>query len=69
MSFRDLRALGVDEQVALLFVILFGLLILVTLGTFLYSLRDSTESRSAAALRFRGDLRAVWIGTVLFWLA
>ena len=69
MSFDNLRALGVDEQVALLFVMLFGALVLVSLGTFLYSLRDSARSSSAGAVRFRGDLRAVWIGTLLFWLA
>ena len=69
MSFDNLRALGVDEQVALLFVMLFGAVVLVSLGTFLYSLRDSAQSSSAGAVRFRGDLRAVWIGTLLFWLA
>jgi phosphatidate cytidylyltransferase len=69
MSFDTLRQLNVDEQVALLFVILFGVLGLVSLGTFLYSLRDTPETQSSAAHRFHRDLRAVWIGAVLFWLA
>jgi phosphatidate cytidylyltransferase len=69
MSFRDLRNLSVDNQVALLFVILFGVLVLVTLGAFLYSLRDTPDTQSAAALRFRRELRAVWVGSLLFWLA
>ena len=69
MSLSALRKLTVDEQVALLFVILFGLLVLVTVSAFLYSLRDTPETQNAAAKRFRRDLRAVWIGTLLFWLA
>ena len=69
MRLSALRNLTVDEQVALLFVILFGVIALVTLGTFLYSLRDTPDAQSPAAKGFRRDLRAVWIGTVLFWLA
>ncbi len=69
MSLGKLRQLAVDEQVALLFVILFGVLALITLGAFLYSLRDTPDTHSAAALGFRRDLRAVWVGTLLFWLA
>ena len=69
MRLSALRNLTVDEQVALLFVILFGVIALVTLATFLYSLRDTPDTQSPAAKRFRRDLRAVWIGTVLFWLA
>ena len=64
-----LRNLSVNEQVALLFGILFGLLLLVSLGTLLLSLRDSAPRQAHAAEQFRRDLRAVWIGTLLFWLA
>jgi phosphatidate cytidylyltransferase len=62
-----LRALSVDQQVGLLFVILFGLLSLAT-GTVAYLLRRESDSseRSARVLR---DLRALWIGAVVFWLA
>ncbi len=69
MNFSTLRNLHVDEQVTLLFAILFGLLALVSLGTFLYSLRDTPDTHGPAAKRFARDLRAVWIGTLLFWLA
>ena len=65
-----LRRLTVDEQVALLFVVLFGALLLVTAATALFMLRDPTrvgqETRRHTFLR---DLRAMWIGTTLFWLA
>ena len=64
-----LRNLSVNEQVALLFGILFGVLLLVSMGTLLYSLRDSPPRQAEAAGRFRRDLRAVWIGTLAFWLA
>ena len=69
MRLSALRDLTVDEQVALLFVILFGVIALVTLATFLYSLRDTPDTQSPAVKRFRRDLRAVWVGSVLFWLA
>ena len=69
MSFSALRKLGVDDQVALLFAILIGTLALVSLATLLLALRGRSGERSATAGRFRGDLRAAWIGTVLFWLA
>ena len=64
-----LRNLSVNEQVALLFGILFGVLLLVSMGSLLYSLRDSPPRQAEAAGRFRRDLRAVWIGTLAFWLA
>ncbi len=69
MSFSALRKLGVDDQVALLFAILIGTLTLVSVATMLWSLRERPATDRAAAGRFRGDLRAAWIGTVLFWLA
>ncbi len=69
MSFSALRKLGVDDQVALLFAILIATLALVSVVTLLLSLREQGRVHSAAAERFRGDLRAAWIGTVLFWLA
>jgi phosphatidate cytidylyltransferase len=65
----ELRRLNPDEQVALLFVILFGALLLVSAVTALYSLRDREGRNRIAWDRFLRDLRAVWVGTVLFWLA
>jgi phosphatidate cytidylyltransferase len=65
-----LRNLGPDQQIGLLFLILFGLLLGVTLTAFFASLR--VERDEPAQLRhesFKRDLRAVWIAAVLFWLA
>ena len=65
-----LRRLTVEQQVGLLFVTLFGLLALVTIVAVLRALRDDTDAETAAARRaFLHDLRAVWIGAVLFWIA
>jgi phosphatidate cytidylyltransferase len=64
-----LRRLNPDEQVALLFVILFGALMLTTLVAGLVSMRARHDESSEAWRSFQRDLRAVWIGTLLFWLA
>jgi len=64
-----LRELSVREQVALLFVVLFGLLALATIVAVARSLRELTADQAAARERFTRDLRAVWAGTVLFWIA
>ena len=62
-----LRQLRVDQQVGLLFVTLFGLLLLasVIVGLLIHK-RDEGDPRSGRMLR---ELRALWIGTLLFWLA
>jgi phosphatidate cytidylyltransferase len=64
-----LRNLDPDKQVALLFAILFGLLMLVSTGAVLYSLRDRVGKAGEAWTRFLRNLRAAWVGTLLFWLA
>ncbi len=76
-----LKALSPNEQVALLFVVLFGLLLVLTVALFLNSLRERPpplqgESRFAdeggsrlAWDRVRRDLRAAWVGACLFWAA
>lgn len=69
-----LKALTASEQVALLFVVLFGLLMLLTAGLFLNSLRERSneDARRASELtwaRVRRDLRAAWIGGSMFWVA
>jgi phosphatidate cytidylyltransferase len=63
-----LKRLTPDEQVGLLFLILFGALLLVTICAALYALRAPDEN-SDTWVRFKRDLRALWVGTVLFWLA
>lgn len=59
-----LRELGVDQQVALLFVALFGLLVLASAALLLWSVRHEDHP---AADRLRRDLRALWAGTCIFW--
>lgn len=64
---KALRSLTVDQQVALLFVTLFGLLVLASIAVaWIVSKRADGDTRSRQLQR---DLRALWIGALLFWLA
>ncbi|MBQ0931102.1 phosphatidate cytidylyltransferase [Ideonella alba] len=64
-----LRSLSVEQQVGLLFVVLFGVLALCSAGALLWNLREPGSDRERRAReRFARDLRAVWFGAVLFWL-
>ena len=67
--FDALRGWSVEQQVALLFLILFGLLLGVTGGVALRSLRAQHVEHSDTELRLLRDLRALWIGTTVFWLS
>jgi phosphatidate cytidylyltransferase len=64
---RSLRELSVDQQVSLLFVVLFGLLALGSLLVLLLLRREGEASDRR--LRVLRDLRAVWVGALVFWLA
>ena len=64
-----LRELSVNAQVALLFVTLFGMLLLVSVAILVYTLNDTSEARRERNVRMQRDLRAVWIGSMVFWLA
>lgn len=64
-----LRQLQVEQQIALLFVIVFGVLTLATVGGLLWSLREATPLMLQRQDRFKRDLRAVWVGMAAFWLA
>ena len=65
-----LRNLDVSQQVALLFVALFGVLALVSIAAQMRALRDTDdEALRARRERFRRDLNAVWTGALLFWVA
>ncbi|WP_434064003.1 phosphatidate cytidylyltransferase [Roseateles violae] len=68
---RSLRSLAANEQIALLFLILFGLLILISIGGTLYSLkeREPSQRRDDNWRQFRRDLKAIWVGSCLFWAA
>ena len=65
----SLQGLGADRQVALLFVTLFGLLLLVSAGAGLLALRERSTLQAHRDQRFQRELRAVWLGAVVFWLA
>ncbi|MBK1715216.1 phosphatidate cytidylyltransferase [Rubrivivax gelatinosus] len=65
----QLRALSVDQQVGLLFVILFGALIVVSAISGLVMLRRPDDEGSARHLRVKRELRAIWLGAIVFWLA
>ncbi|NRF71478.1 phosphatidate cytidylyltransferase [Aquincola sp. S2] len=64
-----LRDLDANQQVALLFVILFGLLLIVTGIAALRTLRELEGQAQVRYQRFRRELRALWVSAVLFWLA
>jgi phosphatidate cytidylyltransferase len=65
----SLRALTVSQQIGLLFVALFGALLVATLVAFSRGVRADTPERVEASEQFTRDLRAVWAGAVLFWIA
>ncbi len=65
----SLRQLTVSEQVALLFVVLFGLLIVVSAVAMLLSLKRGDEEGSDRLQRMKRELGAVWVGAVVFWLS
>jgi phosphatidate cytidylyltransferase len=64
-----LRDFSVSQQVGFLFVALFGVLALVTVVTFIVTLREGTQADWAKREGFGRDLRAVWVASVLFWSA
>lgn len=61
-----LRDLSVDQQVALLFITLFGGLALATAGLLVWTIRREEDPRLGPLKR---DLGALWAGAVVFWLA
>jgi len=64
-----LRDLTVSQQIGLLFVALFGLLTVVTVIAFSRTLRERHDEGLAQHAQFKRDLRAVWAGSLLFWVA
>ena len=63
-----LRDLTVDQQVALLFVTLFGALALATAGLIFLTARQDSDSDERLA-RLKRDLGALWLGAGIFWAA
>ena len=70
---NGLRNLSVDGQVALLFVVLFGVLAVLSALVMVRTLRESRETlnepRKERQTRLLRDVRAMWLGGVVFWLA
>jgi phosphatidate cytidylyltransferase len=66
---QHLQALAVEQQVALLFVLLFGLLLLAAAVMVVRSLRQRQGLPRERELRLQRDLRALWLGALVFWLA
>ena len=64
-----LRELTVTQQVGLLFVLLFGVLAIVTAIAFGRTLRERSDEQLAAHVQFKRDLRALWAGALLFWVS
>jgi phosphatidate cytidylyltransferase len=67
-----LRRLTPGEQVGLLFVILFGLLLLASITVFLLSLRERDTDRGAVRAtelkRLGGTLSTSWLIAIVFWV-
>jgi phosphatidate cytidylyltransferase len=61
--------LSVTGQIGLLFVVLFGILVVISVLAFTRTLRDRSDAEVAAHEQFKRDLRAVWVGSVLFWVS
>lgn len=67
---EQLRQLDASGQVALLFVSLFGLLVLASIVVALVSLKPEPDEAARERRRaLQRDLRALWIGAIVFWLA
>jgi phosphatidate cytidylyltransferase len=67
--FDPLRRLSGPQQVQILFVVLFGLLLLISAWAALRTVREEDARAQALTERFHRELRAVWITAVIFWLA
>ncbi|MCW5632952.1 MAG: phosphatidate cytidylyltransferase [Rubrivivax sp.] len=67
---EELRRLDAAGQVALLFVGMFGLLALASIAVALRSLRPvADEGARERRTMLQRDLRALWVGALVFWLA
>lgn len=65
----SLRSLTVDQQVGLLFVVLFGALLLGSAAAIALSLRRDLGEQSERHLQLKRDLIAVWTGALVFWVS
>jgi phosphatidate cytidylyltransferase len=67
--FDPLRRLDGSQQVQLLFVALFGLLLVVSAYAAMRTVSEEDAEGEALRERFHRELRAVWVTAVIFWLA
>ncbi|UUZ64889.1 hypothetical protein LP417_08910 [Polaromonas sp. P1-6] len=67
---RFLRNLSPSEQVGLLFVIVFGLLALISVAAFIMTLKDQHEDdlHSQKLKEFNGLLSTSWLMCTVFWV-
>ena len=68
-----LKSLTASQQVGIMFVILFGLLLLATVVNFVLSLKEHAQDAAGAARRhelrnLEGVLRTSWIMMAVFWI-
>ncbi|HLO92813.1 MAG TPA: phosphatidate cytidylyltransferase, partial [Burkholderiaceae bacterium] len=71
---RWVKSLNSSEQVAFLFVMLFGALMLTSIGSFLVSLKKRAQDEDDGEWhrgwsRFRQELNVLWLFASLFWAA
>jgi phosphatidate cytidylyltransferase len=66
---HGLRAFATEHPVALLFLALFGVLALAAVAVALHGLRVQGETGRQRHERLLRDLRALWLGAVVFWCA
>ena len=64
-----LQSWTADQQVALLFVILFGCLLLASAAAALLVFRDSSAVQAQRLQRSQRELRALWVAAAVFWAA
>jgi phosphatidate cytidylyltransferase len=67
--FDPVRRLDGSQQVQVLFVVLFGLLLMVSAYASMRTVREQDAEGDALRERFHRELRAVWVTAVIFWLA
>ncbi len=68
LNLQLLRDWPVDRQVAVLFVLLFGVLALVSMAVVAYTAREGDARREQRQERLQHDLRALWVGALVFWV-
>ena len=69
---KTLKGLDASSQVAVLFVMLFGALMLLSFGGLVYSMTSSHERSDYAEdnwRQFKRDMKATWVGAAIAWVA